>query len=866
MATRSITFRDIISFSAEHPQNKVQNLLKTGKTGKWTSPKHHPEPIIDVELSLPPCYIKSLDVGNHWTAVLEIEVGSKEGKNKREPLLKSPSTLMSRIDCQIGSNKDAMKFYTADDDFTTTAKNRSVDRIRFICKQPFRRDVLFGLSTVAIRGISVDDLDAHASSSPGYSTNKSPTYSSNDDFESSLKNAVGLAGLANAYKNMASTASNSHRNSTGKEMSEAEINAGVQNLKSKLSKQKTPTQVPPKAKYASLFASLDAGKKEKKSPAANPLKSKAQKQSPAQSRKRKVEDDNAKNSKNLYSTSNENKVINLNQHCDIDESDDPELALALRMSLETSSIESKRHETIMKQQNKKFVFKKKAAVAAAKEAAQKAAAENASPSNKIHDGSNGKVKQMQNDHLQDIQLTKSTSSHDSDTTYDNFNLDEPILNEKKQKGLGQSRRKSKKKSIEELLGPSAREITTLDNKFDSLLQSPSPQHNTKSKAKDIRSKYDNFDYNESSSYEAFDDGGRDSDSSQDLFSNRVDFKVPKDYLKYNDDEVREMGILVQVRQYKKDKFLPLTDGSEVKVDKGTFVTFYKNAQQIHMKINDKMHVPDVEPDHIAGIFKDYTEKEINDSDKIRSITKRLNSEPKPLGMGVLQTSVSNARTNKASNQTPNANSKVSKASTNQKSKGKKKDSPSNKNVPIGRAKKPGANKKVQEEKTEDSDSDQPPIKKSRKMNNINSSALTTKKATPKKGPTTKSPKNKSAKKTNKKVDTDSESAEDESASSPSPKPKSTPSRKRVSNSGGECPLCSRTFSRTRDLMEHCSTCEGTGGGTSSGSSGGRGKTTSKTPKPAPPKVNMSECPICGKKVPTKDLERHARLCAENMFG
>ena len=89
---------------------------------------------------------------------------------------------------------------------------------------------------------------------------------------------------------------------------------------------------------------------------------------------------------------------------------------------------------------------------------------------------------------------------------------------------------------------------------------------------------------ESSSYDAFDDGGGDSDSSHDLFSNRVNFKVPKDYLKYNDDEVREMGILVQVRQYKKDKFLPLTDGSEVKVDKGTFVTFYKNAQQIHMKI------------------------------------------------------------------------------------------------------------------------------------------------------------------------------------------------------------------------------------------------------------------------------------------
>ena len=112
MATRTITFRDIISFSAEHPQNKVQNLLKTGKTGKWTSPKNFPETTIDVELSLPPCYIKSLDVGNHWSAVLEIEVGSTEKKSRMEPLLKSPSTLMSRIDCQIGSNKDAMKFYT----------------------------------------------------------------------------------------------------------------------------------------------------------------------------------------------------------------------------------------------------------------------------------------------------------------------------------------------------------------------------------------------------------------------------------------------------------------------------------------------------------------------------------------------------------------------------------------------------------------------------------------------------------------------------------------------------------------------------------------------------------------------------------
>ena len=182
---------------------------------------------------------------------------------------------------------------SADDDFTTSAKNRWVDRIRFICRQPFRRDVLFGLSTVAVRGISVDDLDAHGSSPPGYSKTQSGSYTSSKvDFESTLKNAVGLAGLASAYQKMSPT--KYKMNATTRELSEAEMQAGVENLKSKLSKQKSPSLVTPKAKYASLFASLDASSKGKSPAASNPLKSKTQKQSPAQNRKRKADEDNAK--------------------------------------------------------------------------------------------------------------------------------------------------------------------------------------------------------------------------------------------------------------------------------------------------------------------------------------------------------------------------------------------------------------------------------------------------------------------------------------------------------------------------------------------------------------------------------------------
>ena len=312
----------------------------------------------------------------------------------------------------------------------------------------------------------------------------------------------------------------------------------------------------------------------------------------------------------------------------------------------------------------------------------------------------------------------------------------------------------------------------------------------------------------------------------------------------------------------------MTDGSEVKVDKGTFVTFYKNAHQIHMKINDKLHIPDVEPDHIAGIFKDYTEKEIADSDKVRSNIALSGGRSKQTGKGVLQKPSMAGGKRKAVAPSPKINTKVSRGSINNKLKENKNDLLLDQSPAVNsKGRKPGANKKKVEEKIENSATHPPPSKRSKKIN-INNSVAAPKQTPAKKGTATKAAtKPKSAKKTNKKstlVDTDS--GDDYIAESPPPKPKTTPSRKRVSNSGGECPLCSRTFSRTRDLMEHCSTCEGTSGSGTSGSGGGRGKGGSKTPKPATPKANLSECPICSKKVPSKDLERHARLCAENMFG
>ena len=86
--------------------------MKSG-SGKWTSPKGHDEVYIDVELSLPSCYIKSLDIGNMWSHSVDIEVGrADEASTKREPLLKSPAILMNRQQAQNGQNKEVLDLRT----------------------------------------------------------------------------------------------------------------------------------------------------------------------------------------------------------------------------------------------------------------------------------------------------------------------------------------------------------------------------------------------------------------------------------------------------------------------------------------------------------------------------------------------------------------------------------------------------------------------------------------------------------------------------------------------------------------------------------------------------------------------------------
>lgn len=164
MAT--IPFTEVISFSSEHSVNKVNNLIKG--QGKWTTPFKNVSSLakggneileIEAEFKMPTCKIEAIDIGNFWTATLEIYVGrSGESASSRVALFKNECiNLMTRIDCHSGKNAETMNFYELQDINPKAAQSgKGWDRLKVVCKQRFRNDVLFGLSALSIRGQKLD--------------------------------------------------------------------------------------------------------------------------------------------------------------------------------------------------------------------------------------------------------------------------------------------------------------------------------------------------------------------------------------------------------------------------------------------------------------------------------------------------------------------------------------------------------------------------------------------------------------------------------------------------------------------------------------------------------------------------------------
>jgi len=85
---------------------------------------------------------------------------------------------------------------------------------------------------------------------------------------------------------------------------------------------------------------------------------------------------------------------------------------------------------------------------------------------------------------------------------------------------------------------------------------------------------------------------------------------PIKLLNFTKEFLVQKGILVQNYCYKKDKELPLKNGMSLQVKKQTPVTFYKVGHEVHMESEGAFYKPEVEPEHLARLFKDFDEEKI----------------------------------------------------------------------------------------------------------------------------------------------------------------------------------------------------------------------------------------------------------------
>ena len=160
----TIPILEVISFSTEHHINKVQNLVKN--SGKWTNQTKNVSLRgkeiyeIQAEFKLPKCKIEAIDLGNCWSATIEIRLGrSGESISSRVPMFKTnPLILMTKLDCRNGgANAEMMSFLTKPD-LNPQVLDQHWDRLHVVCKQQHKNDVYFGLSTIVIRGKRLDQI------------------------------------------------------------------------------------------------------------------------------------------------------------------------------------------------------------------------------------------------------------------------------------------------------------------------------------------------------------------------------------------------------------------------------------------------------------------------------------------------------------------------------------------------------------------------------------------------------------------------------------------------------------------------------------------------------------------------------------
>ena len=94
-------------------------------------------------------------------------------------------------------------------------------------------------------------------------------------------------------------------------------------------------------------------------------------------------------------------------------------------------------------------------------------------------------------------------------------------------------------------------------------------------------------------------------------------KTIEDFLHFDEQSLREQGVLVQREMNKKLIKFPLKNGKFVTVKSGSLMTFFKFGNLIALKKSNKMFELLIDQDHIEAVFKDFSPEQLkrNESSK-----------------------------------------------------------------------------------------------------------------------------------------------------------------------------------------------------------------------------------------------------------
>nr|XP_054749052.1 DNA repair protein XRCC1-like [Lytechinus pictus] len=148
-----VKLKNVVSFSSQDTDHCAKNLLETNQWRRWLCAPGDRSGSVQAEFQLERAVrIGFIDIGNYGSALIEILVRRSSASDDQFKTLVPTTSCMTPMDSKQGKNKTGVKMFSRDQ-LCEDARDEYWDRIKVVCRQPFKKDAQFGLAFIKISSI-----------------------------------------------------------------------------------------------------------------------------------------------------------------------------------------------------------------------------------------------------------------------------------------------------------------------------------------------------------------------------------------------------------------------------------------------------------------------------------------------------------------------------------------------------------------------------------------------------------------------------------------------------------------------------------------------------------------------------------------